>query len=67
MTLFDSQLREYRLFDSSRLRYIKLSRRMSEEESKSANDYFVKSLCPHLVWKPVEEVRKYTIKTADNH
>lgn len=48
MTLFDDLLKEYRLFDSYRLRYIKLSRRMTPEEVVAANEYFIKSLCPNL-------------------
>lgn len=66
MTLFDGQKEEFRLYDAMRMRFVpKLApRSMTAEDANAANDYYVKSSCPHLQWKnDVEQrVKSYTIK-----
>ena len=63
MTLFENQepeivpeKKDFMLFDSMRLRMI-FEQKMTVEDAAEGNKWFEKSLCPHLQYKPVEEVR----------
>jgi hypothetical protein len=65
MNLFDGQTKEFRLFDAMRMRFIPIApRELTEEEARQANEYYVKSFCPHLQWKSEDEqkARNYAIK-----
>ncbi len=72
MTLFENQepeeekvpeKKDFMLFDTMRLRMI-FEQKMTVEDAEQGNKWFEKSLCAHLRYKPVEEVRikAYTIR-----
>jgi hypothetical protein len=56
----------FRLFDAQRLRFVPKLKPvyLDAAEFERANEYFVRSKCPHLQWKSEAEqpVRSYKVK-----
>jgi hypothetical protein len=66
MDLTDIGKPEYRLYNAQQMRFVPNLKpvHLSAEELAAANEYFVRSFCPHLVWttEADQPVRNYTIK-----